>query len=34
MLFQISFLPPPDAPPFNPPGPAFQLFACILVVLL
>ncbi len=33
MLFQFPFPPPPDMP-LDPPGPAFQLFVCILFVLM
>jgi hypothetical protein len=33
MMFQIPFPPPPDMH-IDPPGPAFQLFACIISVLL
>jgi len=29
MMFQIPFPPPPDVP-IDPPGPAFEVFVCIL----
>jgi hypothetical protein len=33
MMFQFPYPPPPDMP-VDPPGPVFQFFVCILLLLL